>query len=106
MGLNWVGLAKRAATIVPQIIGMIRSVEANRDDIGGPQKKEIVMEWSRKSIPIAEGAVGKDLVDDALVLDAMSKLVDAYVAFENAHAAFEAAMADAKSRNANTPDGV
>lgn len=101
MGFPWrklklVGVAV-GSMFVPGLAAAIESVEENLKDIKGPDKKKAALAMISTIVETAEGAAGKDLVNDPSVLGAASTYVDMFVAAKNAEAALRSAIAASKA---------
>lgn len=96
--MQWVLLGMKFA---PAIIGAINAIEKIvrifKPKDGAPktgeEKKAAALEFIASFIESAEGVAGRDLMNDAEVVDAVSKAIDAFVAVQNIVAKKAAAAA-------------
>lgn len=106
MGFPWkklklVGVAV-GSMFVPGLAAAVESVEENLSDLKGPDKKAAALAMAQTIIETAEGAAGKDLVNDPAVLGAAGAYVDAVVSVKNAEAALRSAIAASKANMKGT----
>ncbi len=93
----------KVASLVPVIFAAVMQVEAEvntlkQPGLTGPQKKAAALDIVKTSLGATEGVAGRDLVDDADVLQAAGGVIDAVVALHN--------IATKKSDAAPTPAGA
>lgn len=69
--------------MVPLIITAVTAVEKLVTDKKGDAKKEAAVDMVRTLLPLIEGTIGKDLLDDTQVQTAVRNAIDAIVALEN-----------------------
>jgi hypothetical protein len=93
MKLNWLAIGFK---IAPILIGAIHAVEKFIKGIKGREKQDAALAFAKEVLELAEGATGKELLDDARMQDAMRKLIDAYVAVQNMAASIAAERAAAQ----------
>lgn len=97
MGVPWkklLGAAKAVGSIfLPGIVmTSINAIEENVGDLmTGADKKTAVLGIAANTVSTIEGALEKDVVNDAAVVSATGNFIDAYVALMNAIAAAKAA---------------
>ncbi len=94
MGFPWHRVAAIGLGIgglfVPGLTSAINIVQENLGGLKGPDKKAAAIAIATTVVETAEGAAGKDLLNDPAVVAATSAFVDAYVALQNALAAAKA----------------
>jgi hypothetical protein len=92
MHLPWGGILQDRARIGTAVVTGVPATQVLVDEIGhatGEQKRSAVLKLVQTELLLAEGAAGRDLVNDPTVMQAAGALVDAYVNLHNvlAHAA-------------------
>jgi hypothetical protein len=92
MHLKWIGIGFK---LVPLILGAIHAVEKFIKGIKGTEKQDAALAFATDVLAFAEGATGKDLLDDARMQEALRALIDAYVAVQNIAASLAAERAAA-----------
>jgi hypothetical protein len=73
--------------LVPYIglaINTIEIVSGLITGLKGEDKKKAVLEAVTKALPVVEGALEKDVVNDPKVVEALKSYIDAYVSLQNA----------------------
>lgn len=99
--MKWLTLGLKLG---PLLIAAVQSVEKLASGMKGREKQEAAIDFATTMLPIIEGAVGRDLVDDPSVQVAMRAAIDAYVALQNviAHAALKKAASSASGTGSST----
>lgn len=83
--------------ILPAIAAAVGAVEKLTTGIKGKDKEDAAVDLIRDFIPLLEGAISRDVVDDELVQQALREAIRATVSLMNV-------VNDAKARRAlNTP---
>lgn len=80
MGVKWIITLLR---FVPYVIGAVHAVEAVADARKGKDKQDAAVDAAKAALAAAEGAAGRDLLNDADVEKATRGLIDAYVGLLN-----------------------
>ena len=78
--MQWVMLGMKLA---PLIIGAVQAVEKLFKGSHGKDKQDAAVDLSRVMLGVIEGTAGRDLLDDAVVQEAVRKTIDAIVAMQN-----------------------
>lgn len=78
--LGWVTAALK---IVPVIVGAVKAVESLLSATKGKAKQDAAVDLVTELVPIVEASIGRDVVDDAAVQDAIRKVIDAVVSLMN-----------------------
>ena len=78
---KWAGLATR---LVPIIVSAVGRIKADKDALSGPDKKAAAMDLVGLTVETLEGAIGRDVLNDAAVQVALSHTIDAIVSLNNA----------------------
>lgn len=78
------GFVVGALRLVPLIFAAVSAVEKLAGARKGKDKQDAAVALVGDLLPIVEGAIGRDVVDDAQVQDAMRTTIDAIVALLNA----------------------
>jgi len=84
MPANWIA---QTARLVPLIVVAVHAVETIATLARGRSKQEAAVEAVHAGLAAAELGLGRDLLNDDDVDEAVRCLVDAYVALQNAVAA-------------------
>lgn len=86
MGFPWKGVFSVAVSMLDVIVPGVRSVEAiarTFPTLKGKDKQNAVVEMVKQALDITEGALGRDLANDADVEKATRGVVDAVVGLHN-----------------------
>lgn len=86
--MQWLEIGFRVA---PYIVAAVSAVEKFLKGAKGKEKQDAALDMIGTFVLAAEGAVGKDLLDDTQVQIAARNAIDAFVAFQNTVAAVKAA---------------
>ena len=108
MGFPWIKLFQIGKAVAPLVAGpvgaiigavtsAVDSVEDNLPGLKGPDKKVAAEALARGMVEAVEAGAGKDVLNDAAVVEATSQFIDAYVAFRNAEAQLRVAIETAKA---------
>lgn len=101
MHINWTKVltvgTSLAGLFVPGLQTAVQVVEQELPQLKGPDKKTAALTMAQAVVTTIEGAVGKDVLDDARVQAATSEFVDAYVSAMNAEANLRQAITDAQA---------
>jgi hypothetical protein len=81
-----------AGAVIPGV-GAVEQIAKTIPGMKGQQKQDAVVALVKSSLEAAEGISGKDLLNDADVLQATRAVIDATVALQNIIAAKRAAQA-------------
>lgn len=84
--MTWTWLT-HTARLLPLIVGAVHGVEAIASMARGQDKQDAAVEAVHAAVAATELAVGKDLLNDEDVDQAVRDVIDAYVALQNAVAA-------------------
>lgn len=68
--------------MIPLIITAVTAVEKLVTDKKGKEKQDAAVDMVRTLLPLIEGTIGKDLLDDVQVQTAVRSAIDAIVALE------------------------
>jgi len=79
---DWIRIGTLVITALPKIIGLIERIRGSQSGQGA-QKRQDVRELILALVEGAEGATGRDLLNDAEVVKAYDAVNDALVAFQN-----------------------
>ena len=89
------GVFTNILKLVPVIVAAVQAVETLLTNKKGKEKQDAAVDMVRTLLPLVEGYVGQDLLDDAQVQLAVRAAIDAVVALQNTVDAVR------KSRNAD-----
>lgn len=93
MKLPWKHIASVALGVgglfIPGLQVAVNTVEASLPELKGPQKKAAAVAIATTVVETIEGAAGKDILNDPMVMAATASAVDAIVSLQNAIAAAE-----------------
>lgn len=87
MNFPWRGVLSIGLGVLDALVPGVRTVEAIAKSIPalkGKAKQDAVVEIVKQSLEISEGAIGKDLANDADVDQATRAVIDAVVSLNNA----------------------
>lgn len=84
--MGWVSIGLK---LFPLVIGAVHAVE-RLVTARSEGKQDAAVETVRAMLMAVEGGLSRDLLDDQAVQDATRKLIDAYVALQNALASHRA----------------
>ena len=79
MNSKWIGLGFKIVAFIPAIVDTVEKFIAGK----GKAKQDAAMDMLGVFITSVEGVVGKELLDEAKVQNALRKVIDAVVAFQN-----------------------
>lgn len=85
--MAWLGIGLKIAGLV---IGGIQAIEHLLTGIKGKDKQAAALQFTQDALGMIEGTTGKDLLDDAEVLEAEKAFIDAFVHLQNVIAAAKA----------------
>lgn len=85
--MAWVNIGVKIAGLV---IGGIQAIEHLITGIKGKDKQDAVVQFTQDALAMIEGAAGKDVLDDAEVIEAERDFINAYVHLQNVIAAAKA----------------
>lgn len=77
------GFLIQAFKVFPLIISAVKAVERFNDGRKGKDKQDAAVQLVGDLLPAVEAGIGRDVIDDAKVQDAMRKVIDAVVALMN-----------------------
>jgi hypothetical protein len=83
----------QTARLVPLIVGAVHATEAIASVARGRDKQQAAVEAVHAAVAATELAIGRDLLNDEAVDEAVRGLIDAYVALQNVVAARHAEAA-------------
>lgn len=69
--------------LVPLIVSAVQAVEGLVTDKKGKAKQDAAVDMVRSLMPLIEGYVGRDLLDDTAVAAAVRSTIDAVVHLQN-----------------------
>ena len=69
--------------LLPLVFAAITAVEKFSTGRSGKDKQDAAVELVGDLVPVLEAGIGKDIVNDGDVQDAIRKVIDAVVAFQN-----------------------
>lgn len=80
MNFNWVSGALK---LIPLIITAVSAVERFGTAKKGKEKQDAAIDLVGEFLPMIENSIGRDIVNESTVQDAIRKVIDAAVALQN-----------------------
>lgn len=88
--------------LVPHVIAAVHAVESLATAKSGKEKQDAAVEAVQAALEITEASMGRDVVDNPKVEQAVRQLIDAYIAVQNA----VASVRDVRARQVPRPPSV
>lgn len=104
MGINFGKVFGGALKLLPLVIQAVGAVERLATGAKGKAKEDAAVDLVRDFLPLLEGAINRDVVDDAQVQAALRSAIQAIVALANVARDVQAKRAEAKALEALTAD--
>jgi hypothetical protein len=78
--MNWV---TGALKLLPLIVSAVSLIERMAGAKSGKEKQDEAIAMVGEFVPLVEGTIGRDVVNESSVQDAIRKVIDAVVALQN-----------------------